>query len=421
MPAQTTLADWISRESIPFSPGSAESLNAAIDQLVRAMGGSVELLGFGEALHGCEELLVFRNQLFQRLAEKHGFSAIAIESSFPRSRLANDYIAGRGPTAVEAVLAEGFSHGFGGFQSNRELIGWMRRWNADTSHGTKLSFYGFDSPTEMMFADSPRRVLQFVLDYLAGVDPGDAHARRDRIESLLGHDAAWENQAATMDPSQSIGLSPAATALRIETEDLITELQLRRPELVAKSIPDQFTEAFHYASLARQLLNYHAVMAGTSAERVEILLGIRDAMMADNLAYIVARERGRGKVLAFAHNAHLQRSKSHLSFGPTTYRWWPAGAHLNDIFGPRYAVIGSALGVSEAHGIGPPEPGTLEAQFSAAPGPARFIPTRRAQGFRPAETAALPTRSGSQKNPTYYPLTSQSLHDFDWVASFSEI
>jgi hypothetical protein len=31
-----------------------------------------------------------------------------------------------------------------------------------------------------------------------------------------------------MDPTQAVGLSAAASALRIETEDLMTELQIRR-------------------------------------------------------------------------------------------------------------------------------------------------------------------------------------------------
>jgi erythromycin esterase-like protein len=44
--------------------------------------------------------------------EKHGYSAIALESSFAR-------------------------------------------YNADPSHSIKLHFYGFDAPTEMSYADSP--------------------------------------------------------------------------------------------------------------------------------------------------------------------------------------------------------------------------------------------------------------------------
>src|SRR5512134_759980 len=109
----------------------------------------------------------------------------------------------------------------------------MRDYNASPAHPVKLRFYGFDSPTEMMGSDSPRQVLCFVLDYLASIDGEAGGERRQRIDSLLGSDADWENPETLFDPSKSVGLSPAATALRIETEDLMTELQVRRPELVA--------------------------------------------------------------------------------------------------------------------------------------------------------------------------------------------
>ncbi len=178
---------------------------------------------------------------------------------------------------------------------------------------------------------------------------------RDRIDQLLGQDSDWENPEASFDPAKSIGLSPAATKLRIETEDLITELRLRRPELVAKSDGNRYLEAAEYAMVARQLLNYHAALARTSGkpnERIVELLGIRDLIMADNLMYMVSRERGRGRVLAFAHNSHLQRGKTEWKLGTDVYAWWPAGSHLNEMFGPRYAVVGSAVGVSDANGIG---------------------------------------------------------------------
>jgi hypothetical protein len=86
------------------------------------------------------------------------------------------------------------------------------------------------------------------------------------------------------------------------------------------------------------------------------------------------------------------------------------------MLGPRYAVIGSGVGVSGDNGIGPPEAGTLEARLTAAPGPARFIPTRRGQGLVTETVAAVPTRSGSTRNPTYFALTPQSISDFDGLA-----
>jgi erythromycin esterase len=77
-------------------------------------------------------------------------------------------------------------------------------------------------------------------------------------------------------------------------------------------------------------------------------------------------------------------------------------------------MIGMALGVSEANGIGAPEPGTLEARLTRTGG-ALFIPTHQGDGLPAAEIAALPIRSGSALNPTYGQLTAESLTDFDWL------
>jgi erythromycin esterase len=88
--------------------------------------------------------------------EAYGYSAIAIESSFPRAHVANEYVAGRGPTSYEMVQETGFSHGFGRLEANRELVEWMRQYNANPTHRVKLRFYGFDSPTEIECADSPK-------------------------------------------------------------------------------------------------------------------------------------------------------------------------------------------------------------------------------------------------------------------------
>jgi len=410
-----TLDDWIAHEAIPFSLDSRPDFNAAVDTVIDSLGDSVELLGFGEALHGGEELLVLRNQLFQRLVEAHGYSAIAIESSFPRGPIINEYVLGRGPASYEAVQDTGLSHGFGKFEANRELVEWMRHYNADPAHHRKLQFYGFDSPTDVT-ADSPRQTLYVALDYLSERDEALGQEYRKRIDPLLGQDSAWENPATMLDPTQSIGRSPAATALRIETEELISELRVRRPELIAKSDESRYREAVHYAVVARQLLHYHAALAQTSDQRQARLLGIRDAMMAENLAYIVSREQGRGNVLIFAHNSHLKRGKVQWQWGNETVIWWPVGSHLHELFGRRYAVIGSAVGSSPANGIDQPEAGTLEARFTSAPGPVRFIPTHQGQGLPTEEMAALPIRSGSKKNGSYMALGAQSFTDFDWFA-----
>ncbi len=420
-----TLDDWIAREAIRFTTDSPDRFNAAVDQVIASLESSpespLELLGLGEPLHpllGGEEFLDFRNRLFHRLVEKHGFTAIAVESSFPRARLVNDYVSAAGasgPASYAAIQEIGFSHDFGRLDANRELIEWMCRYNAEPSNRNKLQFYGFDSPTEMTGTDSPRQLLHFALDYFATIDPASSQQRRERIDALLGPDSDWENPAAIFDPTKSVGQSPAATSLRIETEELISEMSIRRPELITASDSSRYLEAAQHASLARQLLNYHACLARASSNRLAEGLGIRDAMMADNLAYMVNRERGRGKLLAFAHNSHLQRGQARWQLGDNALAWWPAGAHLHEMLGPRYAVIGAGVGVSEPNGITAPERDTLEARLIAAPSPAVLIPTHQGQGLPSLEIAALRTRSASTKNSTYFAFTPQSITDFDWL------
>jgi hypothetical protein len=191
--------------------------------------------------------------------------------------------------------------------------------------------------------------------------------------------------------------------------------------LIDKTSAVGYAEAMHYALLARQLLNYHAAMARPSDRRFVELLGYRDAMMGENLAHIVSQERGRGKVFAFAHNMHLKRGIAQWEFCGQINTWWPAGAHAACLLGSRYAVIGSAVGVSKTYGIGPPEAGTLEARLLANTDSSRFIPTHQGEGYLDPEVAAVATRSGGKMNQSYFPLTAQSPTDFDWLAILKEI
>ena len=398
------LEEWIAREAVRFDLADPESVASATDRVIGSLGPDVELLGLAEALHGSEEILLMRNRMFERLAERHGFSAIVIETSSPQARVIDDYVAGvreRPDPEVEAW----FGSGFGLLEANRELVEWLRRHN--TGAPEKLHFYGFDLPLGAGCLASPSRVLDIALDYLERADPARAEVHRERITSLVGDPREWERPEAMFDPAQSIGLGANATALRIAVLDLISDLRIHGPEYVLKSHPLAFEDALHHADLAQKLLDAHAALATPGA--YARMLGIRDLIMADNLRHFVRNERGRGKVFVFSASGHLKRGtiEWRLPPGDDVKEWWSAGSHLTQAMGARYAVIGMALGESEANGVGAPEPGTIEAAL-AEEGASLFIPTRRG-------LAAAPVRTGSTLNPTYSWLTPASYLDFEWL------
>ena len=412
-PVHSSLDEWIARDAIRFDLAVPGSLEAAADRVIAQLGPTIELLALGEALHGSEEILLIRNRLFPRLVKKHGFSAVAIEVTSPQARAINEYVLGKREASDPKVQAW-FGNGFGLLEANRELVEWIRRYNADTSHPTNLHFYGFDLPLGQGGLANPSRVLDIALDYLQLVDPARAKTHRDRITPLVGDIAEWERPAAMFDPGQSIGLTPRATDLRIATLDLITDLRIRRPEYAAKSDPLAYADTLHYAELGRKLLDAHGALAKPGAYAT--MLGVRDLIMADNLQHFVACEKEHGKVLAFAASGYLKRGLAqwHLPPGDDVKEWWPAGSQLTEAMGNRYVVISMALGTSEPNGIAAPEVGTLEAKL-AETGGALFIPTYRGKALPAPEIETAPARSGSILNPTYSWLTLASFSDFDWL------
>lgn len=414
--SEIVVAGWIEEGAIQFDLDSDASLDAAIDRVVASLGGDVQLLGFGEGLHGGEELLQLRNRIFRRLVAAHGYRAIAIESDFARGRIVSDYVAGRRDGGYAELVVPGFSYEFGTLAANRKLVEWMRAWNADP--GTDpIEWHAFDIPaTHDANAASPRLLIEVALDLLDEMDIAGTQARREHFAALLDNDADWEKEATWRPADPSPEMLETLNALRIETEELISTLQINLPELLPAAGERRYQEALQHAVSARQVLNVFAAL--TRSNDWSDVQGVRDRVMAEQLDYIAGRTGG--KLFVFAHNAHLQRGKSLIpeQFGGGGN--WPAGAHLQQRFGNRYAVIGTALGRSGDNGIGEPEPGSIEALLSAA-GASFFFPASQSDRVPIEEIASLPARSLSATNPSYRGLDPQSFSHFDWMLMANDV
>ncbi|MGQ4271586.1 erythromycin esterase family protein [Nocardiopsis changdeensis] len=313
---------------------------------------SCELLALGEPTHSEPAFPLVRNELFARLAE-HGFRSIALETDRAAALAVDDFVHGRTSPSLDAVMREGFSHGFGEQAATRQLVVWMREYNRDRPPRERLSLHGFDAPTEMVSAPSPRRHLEHARDFL-GLDLD--------VAALAGDDDLWSRTEAIMDPAASVGATDAALRLRALADDLLTELYARAPELVAATSRTAWAAARTHLTTALDLLRYHRAAAEPldPAVRTSRMLGVRDAVMARNLRDIREAERHRGPTLVYAHNRHLQGNPSHWTLAGMDLVWSGAGSIVRAVVGERYSFVAGSLGRSDALRLAAPEPGTHE-------------------------------------------------------------
>ncbi|MGP3915131.1 erythromycin esterase family protein [Nonomuraea sp. 10N515B] len=363
---------------------------AGVSAFLRSLPAQPLLLGLGEARHFVGELGELRNEIFRHLVEHEGYRSFAIESDCLMGLVVNDYVT-TGAGTLDDVMERGFSHGFGTSPANRELVRWMRAYNEE--HDEKLRFFGFDGPLEY-WAASPRQALTALYDLLDGPLPWT----RETLDTLMGPDDRWSNEATAMDPSQSIGQSAEAQRLRLIADDLVALLDTQAPRL---SAGDRERAAL-YGRAATGLLRYHYWMADASPGRWTRLSALRDAMMAANLCAVAEH----GPALVFSSNLHLQRNKSLMPFGDQLLEWWSAGAITATHLGDRYAFLASALGTV---GDNAPPPDTVEGILSTLPWDRSLIDARRLAG---AITKPAPRIS---PDFAYFPLDPAQLDMIDGI------
>ncbi|OKI85084.1 erythromycin esterase family protein [Micromonospora sp. CB01531] len=331
------------------------------------------LLALGEPTHGEDVLLEVRNDLFRQLVEQEGYRTISIESDCVMGLVVDDYVTS-GTGTLDEVMERGFSHDWGAFAANRELVRWMRAYNDGRPASEQVRFAGFDGPLEITGAASPRQALTALHSYLtARVDADLLRCTAETLDRLLGADDRWTNPAAMMDPSQSVGQTPEATQLRLLADDLVALLDAQTPHLIAASSPDDWDRARMYGRTATGLLRYHFWMADTAPRRMAWLLGVRDSMMAANLLALAERS----PALVYAHNAHLQRDKSTMQMWQGPVQWWSAGAIVSLQLKEAYAFLATALGTIRHHGVQTPPPDTIEGLLYALPQDRYVVDARR--------------------------------------------
>ncbi|MGW5667192.1 erythromycin esterase family protein [Micromonospora sp. NPDC003776] len=352
-----------------------------------------DLLALGEPTHQEPAFGAVRNELFAQLVDL-GFRSIALETDRVAALAVNDYVL-HGTGSLASVMSDGFSHNFGALEANRRLVAWLREYNRNRPAQERLTFHGFDAPTENTSAPSPRSYFEYARDYL--------QLEHLDIAGIAGDDHRWSRDEAILDFTQSMGATPEAERLRSIGEDLRTRLYARAPELIGRTSPAEWRRARTHLDAGLWLLHYHwqAAQPLAQGDRICLLLTTRDTLMARNLLDIRSVEAGRGPTMLFAHNSHLQRNGSAWSLGELTANWYGAGAIVDSLRTQSYVFIAASLGRSEVLALGEPEPDTFEGLLqrritdwglipAAAVSPARTrTDTTPRQGYFPLDQATV--------------------------------
>jgi erythromycin esterase len=345
---EDAVVNWVRAHAISLTE-HIDSSDAALGdpselEALDSILGKARIVALGEQMHGTHEPLALRNELFQHLVARLGFTAIAVESGLCESQAIYKFVLGTDGDAAR-VAREGFSWGFGGFGENVDLIRWMKNYNADPTHHRKVHFYGIDmcGGEDAEFTRS-RVAIDAVLGYLQMVAPGEASRARAIVTPLL--DRITSQSYRQIKP-------PERDALHALIVSWTRLFGTQRAVYIAASSDTAYEWAKRDVIAAAQI--EAALKAwplnnppdGVSPDLYKVI-NIRDAAMAEDVRWVLKREGPSGRVLLFAHNAHIMNATS-IGGIWRIYRQAPVamGQHLRSALGKDLFIIASSSAQNE--------------------------------------------------------------------------
>ncbi len=297
---------WARAHARPLADGPPA---ADLDALRPLLAGA-RVVALGESTHGTREIFTTKDRLIRWMVEHAGATVVAFEASMPEARRINEYVlTGRGDP--RAALAGVF------WTWNTEevlaLVEWLRAYNA--SGRGRVEFWGFDLQTPTVAADSVRA-------FVARADPAFLPAV-DSAYAVVSAAFAETSGGAQVSPARIRAWGEAASRVS-------AHLARRRADYLARFDTLEVDWAEQNARIVEQ------------GAAMRLPGGVpRDSSMALNLAWIAARGPAADRVVAWAHNSHVERAPGSM------------GGSLDRRFGDAYRVIGFAIGEGDYTAMGP--------------------------------------------------------------------
>lgn len=284
---------WLKQNSIPIKYLEAGNEFSDLDSL-RKLLYDVQIVGMGETTHGTREIFTMKHRLVEFLVTQMGFTAFVLESSYSNCKPINDYIlTGRGELA-EVLTAQGYMAW--DTEEFTSLLYWMRAFNEKAPEGRKLRFYGIDVYN---FHDVGRKmVLNYIKKYAAEQIP---------LADSLFHVLACEENNWPTRMNQNV-LQSAFTPLY----ELISFLNDSKAKLISVSSLEEWEQTRKYLEVIMRglFVNVKDVPDGFESQQL-----MRDEYQAQNLFYIMEKEKPGTKFMIWQHNWHISKRAESRTLG----------------------------------------------------------------------------------------------------------
>ncbi len=299
-------ANWINTNAQPIKSLDAGSETDDL-QLFKAILKDVSVVGLGEATHGSSEFFRMKHRMLKFLVKEMGFTSFYIEASMSRCRYINEYVLyGNGnPDTATAI------QGFWTWRTDevRDMIVWMRQYNSTVPDEKKVQFFGYD----LQINDRGWKELQL---FYTKVNPSRV-AHLDSLQTQFDSASTWSNKPDRQQEGANLFKKIHQKCLNVLNDIALNEGQYEY--IAGKVLYDE------------NLMNIKLI-AQEAESYIDLYSDRRDFYMAQNILYLLNREKPGAKVIVWAHNGHIGKIPS-----PT---YSSMGSYLDNVLKSKYYAIG---------------------------------------------------------------------------------
>lgn len=295
--------------------------------------GSAAVVGLGEATHGSSELWTERHRVVRFLAERMGFTGLAMEMPALVGERLDTYVGGGGGE-LQAILAQSWPF------NGPEIVAmfeWIKSYNADPSHPAKVRVTGMDVPwvAASVFDDVVRLVAVHAPAEVDTIRRAYAPVRKASLDT---------NYSAGGTSAAYASLSPATKGDFRSRAEAVEQIVMRLPS--SPSLDSARAGARLISQVTRLWHLFETDPAGAFRDH--------ERSMAAN---VLAFRSQVGRTAVWGHDGHVAT----WTMIPKLYADSMMGTYLRAELGTEYLSVGTSFGRGAYNAFGLHNPGTVRA------------------------------------------------------------